>query len=161
MKQLHVQNRSNEGVKMGMTVHLDIVSAEGEIFSGLAEMLTVPGVLGDLGILPGHTPLLTSLKPGLIRVVMQGGKEDVFYISGGTLEVQPKVVTILADTAVRAEDLDEMAAAEARERAEKAAASRKMNIEYSKTLSELAETAAQLRAIKQVKQLRKKYSGRE
>lgn len=143
---------------MAMTLHLDIVSAEGQIFSGLVETLTVPGVLGDLGILPGHTPLLTSIKPGLTQVVLQGGKEEVFYISGGTLEVQPKVVTILADTAVRAEDIDEMAALEARERAEAAASNKKSDIEYSKTLSELAETAAQLRAINQIKHLRKKYN---
>lgn len=142
---------------MGMTVHLDIVSAEGEIFSGRAEMITASGTLGELGILPGHTPLLTSLKQGLIRVVLQGGKEEVFYISGGTLEVQPDVVTVLADTVIRAEDLDEIAAKEARERAEKAAANRKTNIDYSKTLSELAETAAQLRAIRQIKQIRKKF----
>lgn len=143
-----------------MTLHLDIVSAEGEIFSGRAEMVTVSGTLGYLGILPGHTPLLTSLKPGLISVVLQGGKEEIFYISGGTIEVQPDVVTVLADTAARAQDLDEVAAMEARESAEKTAASRKTDIEYSKTLSELAETAAQLRAIKQLKQLRKKYGGR-
>lgn len=146
---------------MAMTIHLDIVSAEAEVYSGRVEMLTVPGLLGDLGILPGHAPLLAILKHGLIRVVLQGGKEEVFYISGGTLEVQPQIATILTDTAIRAEDLDEMAAVQAREQAEKAAASRKTNIEYSKTLSELAETAAQLRAIKHIKQIRKKYSGRE
>lgn len=142
---------------MAMTLHLDIVSAEAEIFSGRAEIVTVTGQLGELGIMPGHTPLLTGLKPGLIRVVMQGGKEEVFYISGGTLEVQPDIVTVLADTAVRAEDLDEIAAVEARERAEKEAATHKTNIEYSKTLSELAESAAQLRAIRELKQIRKKF----
>ncbi len=144
---------------MAMTLHLDIVSAEAEIFSGRAESITVSGVLGELGILPGHTPLLTMLKPGLVHVQKQGGSQEIFYISGGTLEVQPDVVTVLADTAVRAEDLDEMAAVEAREQAEKAASAHKTNIEYSKTLSELAESAAQLRAIKQIKQLRKKYGG--
>lgn len=142
---------------MAITLHLDIVSAEKEIFSGRAESITVSGVLGDLGILPGHTPLLTMLKPGLIHVRKQGGSEEIFYISGGTLEVQPEIVTVLADTAVRAEDLDEMAAIEARDHAEKAASSRKTDIEYSKTLSELAEASAQLRAIKQIKHLRKKY----
>lgn len=141
---------------MAMTLHLDIVSAEGEIFSGRAERLSVSGALGDLGILPGHTPLLTSLKPGLVRVVLQGGAEEVFYISGGTLEVQPEIVTVLADTAIRGEDIDEMAAIEARESAEKAASNRKTSIEYSKTLSELAEAAAQLRAIAQIKKIRKK-----
>jgi F-type H+-transporting ATPase subunit epsilon len=142
---------------MAMTLHLDIVSAEGEIFSGRAESLTASGVLGELGILPGHTPLLTTLKPGLIRVILQGGKEEVFYISGGALEVQPDSVTVLADSAIRAEDLDEIAAMEAREHARKTATAHKSNIEYSKALSDLAETAAQLRAIKEVKLLRKKY----
>ncbi len=142
---------------MAMTLHLDIVSAEGEVFSGRAESISVSGIWGELGIMPGHTPLLTFIKPGLIRVVLQGGKEEVFYVSGGTLEVQPEVATILADTAIRAQDLDELAAIQAREQAEEAAASRKNDIEYSKTLSELAETAAQLRAIRQIKQLRKKY----
>jgi F-type H+-transporting ATPase subunit epsilon len=142
---------------MAMTLHLDIVSAEGEIFSGRAELVTASGILGEVGVMPGHAPLLTTIKPGLIRVILQGGQEEVFYISGGILEVQPDVVTVLADTAIRAGDLDEMAAVESRERAEKVAATRKTDIEYSKTLSELAETAAQLRAIKQIKQLRKKY----
>lgn len=146
---------------MAMTLHLDIVSAEGEIFSGIAESVTVSGQLGELGILPGHTPLLTMLKPGLVHVRKLGGTEEIFYISGGTLEVQPKIVTVLADTAVRAEDLDEMAAIEARERAEKTVQAHKTNIEYSKTLAELAETAAQLRAIKQIKQLRKKYGSND
>ncbi|MBA2653612.1 MAG: F0F1 ATP synthase subunit epsilon [Gammaproteobacteria bacterium] len=142
---------------MAMSVHLDIVSAEGEIFSGRAEMVAVSGSQGELGIMPGHTPLLTTLKPGLIRVTLQGGKQEVFYISGGTVEVQPDIVTVLADTAVRAEDLDEIAAMEARQRAEKTASSRKSNIEYSQTLSELADAAARLRAIKHVKQIRKKF----
>lgn len=144
---------------MAMTLHLDIVSAEGEIFSGRAEMLSVSGLLGELGILPGHTPLLTSLKPGLIKVVLQGGDETVFYISGGTLEVRQDIVTVLADTAIRAEDIDEMAAKDARERAERMASNQKTNIEYTKTLSELAETAAQLRAIKQIKQINKRFGG--
>lgn len=144
---------------MGISLHLDIVSAENEIFSGRAESLTISGTMGELGIMPGHTPLLTSIKPGLIKVTLQGGKEEIFYVSGGTLEVQPDTVTVLADMAIRAEDLDEVAAKEAREHAEKAATARKTNIEYSKTLSELAEAAAQLRAIKQIKQIRKKYGG--
>jgi F-type H+-transporting ATPase subunit epsilon len=117
--------------------------------------------MGDLGILPGHAPLLASLKPGLIRAILQGGKEQVYYVSGGTLEIQPTIATLLADTAIRAEDLDEVAAKDARERAEKTAASRKTNIDYSKTLSELAETAAQLQAIRKIRQIRKKYSGHD
>ena len=144
---------------MAMTLHLDIVSTEGEIFSGLAQSITAPGYLGDLGILPGHTPLLTTLKPGVLKVIAQNGTEHLFYLSGGTLEVQPKTVTVLADTAVRAEDLDEMAAMEARDRAEKAAAGHKTEIDYAKTLSELAETAAQIRAIKEVRKIKKKFGG--
>lgn len=138
-----------------MTLHLDIVSAEGEIFSGRAEFVAAAGDLGEIGILPGHTPLLTTLKPGTIRVRMQGGKEEVFYISGGTLEVQPDVVTVLADTVQRASELDEAAAIEARAKAEKIFASKKADIEYSEVLSELAETAARLKAIQQI---RKKHS---
>lgn len=140
---------------MAMTLHLDIVSAEGEIFSGRAEFLAAAGQLGEIGILPGHTALLTKLQPGTVRVRLQGGKEEVFYISGGTLEVQPDVVTILADTALRAAELDEAAAVEARNEAEKLFASKKSEIEYSEVLSELAETAARLKAIQQI---RKKHS---
>ncbi|QLH41838.1 MAG: F0F1 ATP synthase subunit epsilon [Coxiellaceae bacterium] len=136
---------------MAMTVHLDIVSAEASIFSGLAEMVIATGKVGELGILPGHTPLITALKPGLIRAVLQGGQEEVFYIKGGILEVQPKLVTILADTAVRALDLDEVAALEAKERAEKAIREQKADFEYSKAVSELAEAAAQLRAIQRLR----------
>jgi F-type H+-transporting ATPase subunit epsilon len=144
---------------MANTLHLDIVSAEREIFTGRVETLTVSGSEGNLGIQPGHAPLLTHLKPGLVELVLQGGKREVFYISGGTLEVQPDATTILADTAVRAEDLDEIAAQKAREKAEKEASSRKANIEYSKTLTELAEATAQLRAIKEIKEIRKKFGG--
>src|SRR5579871_1871845 len=104
---------------MAMTMHLDIVSAEASIFSGRAEMVIASGAMGELGVLPGHTPLLTSLKPGVIRAILQGGKEEVFYVKGGILEVQPKIVTVLADTALRAVDLDEAAALEAKQRAEK------------------------------------------
>ena len=136
---------------MAMTFHLDIVSAEAQIFSGLAEMVVVTGSMGELGILPGHTPLLTSVKPGFIRVVLQGGKEEIFYISGGMLEVQTKVVTLLADTAIRADHLDEAAALEAKERAEKALTEKSTEFEYVHAMSELAEAAAQLRAIKELR----------
>jgi F-type H+-transporting ATPase subunit epsilon len=136
---------------MAMTVHLDIVSAESRLFSGLVEVITATGKMGELGILPGHTPLLTSLKPGVVRVTKQGGQEEVFYISGGILEVQPDVVTILADTAVRAADLDEAAATEAQQRAEKLLESKGAELEYSKALAELAEASAQLRAIQQLR----------
>ncbi len=134
-----------------MSVHLDIVSAESELFSGLAEMIVASGEVGELGIFPGHTPLLTSLKPGLIRVVKQGGVEEVIYISGGMLEVQPDLVTVLADTAIRAGDLDEAAALEAKEKAERALAERKSDFEYSAAVSELAEAVAQIRAIRQLR----------
>ena len=105
---------------------------------------------------PGHTPLLTSLKPGVIRVQLQGGAEEVFYVSGGILEVQPEVVTVLADTATRAADLDEAAVLEAKARAEKVRSAKKADIEYSGAMSELAETAAQLRAIEQLRKKAKK-----
>lgn len=98
---------------MATTVHCDIVSAERSIFSGLVEMVVAHGVLGDLGVCPGHTPLLTQLHPGPVRVIKQGGEEDIFYVSGGFLEVQPNVVTVLADVAVRAHDVDEAAAQQA------------------------------------------------
>lgn len=136
---------------MAISVHLDIVSAEAEIFSGLAEMIFATGTVGELGIAPGHAPLLTALKPGQIRVIRQGGAEEVFYISGGMLEVQPNLVTVLADTAVRATDLDEAAAIAAKEKAEKALAMRGSEFDYSRALTELAEAAAQIQAIRQLR----------
>lgn len=105
---------------MAMTVHCDIVSAEGEIFSGLVEMVVAHGNLGDLGIAPGHAPLITNLKPGPITLTKQGGAHEVFYISGGFLEVQPNMVKVLADTVQRAADLDEAQAQEALKAAENA-----------------------------------------
>lgn len=134
---------------MAMTFHLDIVSAEAAIYSGLVEMIAVTGALGELGIFPGHTPLLTTLKPGIVRMQEQGGKEIVFYVSGGTLEVQPDLVTVLADTVERAENLDEASALEARKRAEKLLLEKTAKLEYAKALAELAEAAAQLQAIKE------------
>src|SRR5580704_7298622 len=107
---------------MAITTHLDIVSAEREIFSGVVNLVVAPGELGELGITPGHAPLLTVLKPGEIRITLQGGKQEVFYISGGMLEVQPHYVTVLADAAERAENLDEAAALAAKARAEEAIA---------------------------------------
>ena len=101
-----------------MTVHLDVVSAEKEIFSGLVETLQVTGSEGELGIHPGHAPLITAIKPGMVRLVKQYGEEEMIYVAGGVLEVQPGIVTVLADTAVRAEDLDEQSAEEAKRRAE-------------------------------------------
>ncbi|MCP5417220.1 MAG: F0F1 ATP synthase subunit epsilon [Chromatiaceae bacterium] len=136
---------------MAMTVHVDIVSAEGEIFSGLVEMIYAHGVMGELGIAPRHTPLVTQLKPGEIRVDKGGGEMQHFYVSGGILEVQPHVVTVLADTAVRARDLDEAAAQEAKRRAEEALAGQQADFEYAKAAAELAEAVAQLRAIERLR----------
>ncbi|MET0089762.1 MAG: F0F1 ATP synthase subunit epsilon [Candidatus Thiodiazotropha sp.] len=137
---------------MAMTIHVDIVSAEGEIFSGLAEMVYAPAVMGKVGIAPRHTPLVTQLKPGEIRVDGGNGKAmQHFYVSGGILEVQPHVVTVLADTAIRAADLDEAAAQEAKRRAEEAMSDRSAEFEYAKAQAELAEAVAQLRVIEKIR----------
>lgn len=136
---------------MAMTMHCDIVSAEKSIFSGLVEMVVAAGSLGDLGIAPGHAPLLTALIPGPVRLILSGGEEEVFYVSGGFLEVQRGVVTLLADTALRADDLDEASALAAREDAEKAIANQTAEFEYSIAAAQLAEAAAQLRALRQMR----------
>ena len=141
---------------MAITVHCDIVSAEAEIFSGLVEMVVAHGSLGDLGIALGHAPLITDLKPGPIRVIKQGGESEVFYISGGFLEVQPNMVKVLADTVLRAADLDEVAAQQALKAAEKALHERGADFDYTAASSRLAEAAAQLRTLQQV---RKKFGG--
>ncbi|MCY1285702.1 ATP synthase epsilon chain [compost metagenome] len=141
---------------MAITVHCDIVSAEGEIFSGLVEMVIAHGNLGDMGIAPGHAPLITDLKPGPIRLIKQGGEAEVFYISGGFLEVQPNMVKVLADTVQRAGDLDEAAAQEALKAAEKALHSKGAEFDYGAAAGRLAEATAQLRTIQQV---RKKFGG--
>lgn len=141
---------------MADTMELDIVSAEASIFNGAVTFLAVTGKSGELGIYPGHTALLTSLKPGQIRATLSDGKEEVFYISGGMLEVQPDAVTVLADTAVRAGDLDEAAAEAAKERAEKVLTEQKSGVEYSRALTELAEAAAQLRAIEALRKRAKR-----
>lgn len=143
---------------MTQTMELDIVSAEASIFTGVVERITVTGSAGELGIHPGHTALLTSLKPGQISAVHPGGQVEVFYISGGMLEVQPFTATILADTVVRADDLDEAAAEAAKEHAENVLSKQNAGMEYSKALTELAEAAAQLRAIQM---LRKKVGRSE
>ena len=136
---------------MAMTLHVDIVSAEAEIFSGTATMVFAPAEMGEVGIAPRHTPLLTRLKPGEVRVQTQEGKELSFFVSGGMLEIQPHVVTILSDTAIRADDLDEAQAVEAKERAEKLLADRSADIDYAKAQSELAQSIAQLAAIKKLR----------
>lgn len=136
---------------MAMTIHCDIVSAEEEIFSGLVEMLVATGALGELGVGYGHAPLLTSLVPGPVRIVDQGGEEHVFYVSGGFLEVQPGVVSILADMVVRAHDVDEAAAEEARREAEDALANQSGDFDYGRASSQLAEAAAQLATLRKMK----------
>lgn len=130
-----------------MTIHVDIVSAEEEIYSGLAEMVFAPASQGEVGIAPRHTPLLTKLKPGEVRVKTNDQEELAFFVSGGMLEVQPHLVTVLADTAIRAKDLDEAAALEAKKKAEELMADKSGEIDYSKAQGELAEAMAQLSAI--------------
>ena len=136
---------------METTMHCDIVSAEKSIFSGLVRTLVAAGSLGDLGVTPGHAPLLTALIPGPVRIVLDTGEEEVFYVSGGFLEVQPNVVTLLTDTAIRAEDVDEAAAVKAVEDAEKAILNQGADFEYGVAAAQLAEAAAQLRALRQLK----------
>ncbi|MDB9734681.1 F0F1 ATP synthase subunit epsilon [Porticoccaceae bacterium] len=141
---------------MAITVHCDIVSADESLFSGSVEMIVATGSLGELGVTPGHAPLLSDLRPGPVRLVKENGEEEVYYLSGGYLEVQPGSIAILADTAVRAGDIDEAAAAEAMKTAEQAIANQSSEIEYSKAASMLAEATAQLRT---VQTLRKKLGG--
>lgn len=136
---------------MAITTHLDIVSAEKEIFSGLVEMLVATADLGELGISPGHAPLLTILRPGEVRVYLPGGLQEVYYISGGLLEVQPYCVTVLADSVERADNLDEAAALAAKTRAEEAIANKGADFDYSVAATELAEAMAQIRAIQKIK----------
>ena len=138
-----------------MTIHVDIVSAEEEIYSGTAEMLFAPLVTGEVGVLPRHAPLLARMKPGEVRV-RTGSEELFFYVSGGILEVQPHVVTVLADTVVRAKDLDEAKVLKAKEQAEAAMKSRKAKIDYARAQAELAEAMAQLRAIQKLRERARK-----
>lgn len=141
---------------MAMTMHCEIASAEQEIFSGRVEQLVAAGSLGDLGIHPGHAPLLTALIPGPVRIVKQNGEEEIYYVSGGFLEVQPGTVNILADTAVRADDLDEANASQAMKEAEEAIQNQNAEMDYAETASHLAQAAAQIRTLQQ---LRKKLGG--
>ena len=140
---------------MAMTMHVNIVSAEHEIFSGTAEVVVAPAAMGEVGIYPRHTQMLTPLKPGEVRITKQGGEEEAIYVSGGILEVQPHVVTILSDTAVRAEDLDEAAAMEAKQKAEQALKDRSDEMELAEAQAQLAEAVAQLQSIQRI---RKKIS---
>ena len=136
---------------MASTIRLEIVSAERALFSRDCEMVFAPGVMGELGILPRHTPLITRLKPGEVRAKLEGGEEESFYVSGGVLEIQPYVVTVLSDTGVRADDLDEAAAQEAQQQAERMLAEGKSEIDQARVRAELAQAAAQLAAIKRLR----------
>jgi F-type H+-transporting ATPase subunit epsilon len=138
---------------MAKTIHVDIVSAEQEIFSGEAEMVIAPGEAGELGILPEHMPMLTRVKPGTLRI-QKGGEEEIIYVSGGMMEVQPDRVTVLADTSVRAHDLDEAKAMEAERLAKEALTNRTAAMDIAKAQAELAEAAAQLAAIRKLRQRR-------
>jgi len=140
---------------MAMTVHCDIVSAEEEIFSGRVTMVSATGSLGELGIMPGHAPLLTGIRPGPVRLKLDSGEEEVFFASGGFLEVQPGVVTILADTAARAEDLDEAAAQEAQQAAERMLAEQTGEMEFSTVAAQLAEALAQQRTLEELRKRRR------
>ena len=136
---------------MAMTFHVDIVSAEEEIYSGSAEMLFAPAVMGEVGIMARHTPFLSPLKAGEVRIKTAEGEEHFVYVSGGLLEVQPFVVTVLADTAVRAKDLDEAAAIAAKEEAERAIKDKRSELEYAEAEAELAQAIAQIRMIQNMR----------
>jgi F-type H+-transporting ATPase subunit epsilon len=137
---------------MSMTVHVDVVSAEESIFSGLAEFVVLPGQAGELGILPGHMPLMTTIKPGAVRVKLpQQEEEELIFVAGGILEVQPGLVTVLADTAIRGRDLDEAKALDAKKKAEEAMADRSAEMDYARAQAELAEAVAQLAAIQKLR----------
>ena len=139
---------------MANTIHLDIVSAEAEIFSGEATMVHAPAELGEVGIAPRHTPLVSRLAPGDVRVQIPGGEEEIFYVSGGVLEVQPHVVTVLSDTALRAHDIDEAAAREAKRKAEERVAEQHDEYDYARARAELAEAAAQLQTLQKLRRRR-------
>jgi len=136
---------------MAMTYHLDVVSAEQQTFSGLVEKIQVTGSEGELGIYPGHAPLLTAIKPGMIRIVKQHGHEEFIYLSGGILEVQPGNVTVLADTAIRGKDLDEAKARESLKAAEEARRNASSDLEIAKVEAEMSSIAAQLAAIRKLR----------
>ena len=136
---------------MAMTMHVNIVSAENEIYSGTVTEVYAPAEAGEVGIMPRHTQMLSTLKPGVVRIVTQDGTEESFYVSGGILEVQPHVVTVLSDTALRAADINESAAVEARSRAEAAMKDRASDMDYAKAKSELIEAVAQIEALQKMR----------
>jgi F-type H+-transporting ATPase subunit epsilon len=133
------------------TIHVDVVSAEASIFSGEAKFVALPGETGELGILPKHTPLITRIKPGAVRIEKADGGEEFVFVAGGILEVQPGVVTVLADTAIRGKDLDEAKAEEARKKAEEALRNKDSLIDYAAAQAELASAVAQLAAIRKLR----------
>lgn len=139
---------------MAMTIHVDVVSAEESIFSGLAEFVVLPGEAGELGILPGHMPLMTRIKPGAVRIKRQDGTEEIIFVASGLLEVQPGLITVLADTAIRGADLDEARALEARKVASEAMTNRASAMDYGRAQAELAEATAQLAAIARLRKRR-------
>ncbi len=134
-----------------LTIEVNIVSSEAEIFSGIAEMIFAPALMGEVGITPRHSPLLSPLKPGEVRVRLPGGGEESFYVSGGILEIQPHLVTVLSDTGLRAHDIDEAMALEAKERAEKVLVDKSASFDYAKAQAELAEAIAQLQMLQRIR----------
>ena len=138
---------------MVSTVQCSIVSAEEEIFSGAVEMVVASGTIGELGIMPGHTPLLSGVKPGPVRLILEGGEEEVFFASGGYIEVQPNHITILADTALRAADIDEAAAARAQQEAEQQLSDVQADIDFARVNADIAEQAAMLRTLRKHREL--------
>jgi F-type H+-transporting ATPase subunit epsilon len=137
------------------TMQVEIVSAEEEIFSGEAEMVVAPAEMGDVGIMPRHTPLITRLRPGEVKLQTEGQEDQFYFVSGGVLEVQPHVVTVLADTAFRAKDLDEAQAQEAKQRAEEALADKQSDMDYATAQARLAEAVAQLRMLEDIRKRRR------
>jgi len=136
---------------MSLRIHVDVVSAEEMIFSGEADHVVLPGESGELGIWPRHTPLLTRIRPGAVRIKLPDGGEEFVYVSGGMLEVQPTMVTVLADTAIRAHDLDEARAQQAKKAAEELLKNRDSSMDYAKAEAELADAIGQLAAIKKLR----------
>ncbi len=137
---------------MAMTIHIDVVSAEESIFSGLAEFVAAPAAMGEVGIYPRHAPMITTIKPGALRIkVPNEAEETLIFVSGGILEVQPGVITVLADTAIRGHDLDEASALEAKRAAEEAMRDKTSEMDYAKAQAELIEAVAQLHAIQKLR----------
>ena len=136
---------------MSMTMHVNIVSAEKEIYSGTVTQVFAPAEMGEVGVMPRHAPMLSTLKAGIVRILPQDGEEQTFYVSGGILEIQPHVVTILSDTALRAADIDESAALEAKARSEATMNEKASDMDYAKAKSELIEAVAQIEALKKIR----------